>query len=75
MLEEALLGAIVTRACEASKIYQEGNSVQGVRGCLGRKVEIECHFATGGGSIMSEFEEFATKGGDGRFGLYGHCRS
>lgn len=74
VLEEALLGTIVPRARQTGEVDQEGGSVEGVRGSLRGQVEIEGHFAVGGGGIVGEFEELATEGCDCCFGLYRHCR-
>lgn len=72
VLEEAFLGTIVPRACQTSEVDQEGGSVEGVRGGLRGEVEVEGHFAIGGGSIVGEFEELAAEGCDCCFGLDRH---
>ena len=73
MLEETLLGAIVAGAGQTGEVYQEGHSVEGVHGGLRGQVEVEGHFAVGGGGIVGEFEELAAEGCDCCFGLDGHC--
>lgn len=47
--------------------------MEGGGGGLGGEVEVECHFAVGGGGMVGEFEELAAEGGDCGFGLDGHC--
>ena len=73
MLEETFLGAIVARAGETGEVYEDGHSMEGVHGGLRRQVEIEGHFAVGGGGIVREFEELASEGCDCCFCLEGHC--
>ena len=41
--------------------------MQRIGGSLRGKVEIEGHFAIGGGGIVGEFEKLAAEGGDGGF--------
>ena len=73
VLEETLLGAIVARAGQTGEVYQEGDSVEGVHGGLRGQVEVEDHFAVGGGGIVGDFEELASEGCDCCFSLDGHC--
>ena len=47
--------------------------MEGIRGGLRGQVEVEGHFAIGGGGIVGEFEELAAEGCDCCFGLDGHC--
>ena len=74
VLEETLLGSVVARTGQAGEVYQEGSLVEGVRGRLGGQVEVEGHFAIGGGGVVGEFEQFASKGCDCCFCLYRHGR-
>ena len=46
--------------------------MEGVRGGLRGQVEVEGHFAIGGGGIVGEFEEFAPEGCDCCFCLDRH---
>ncbi len=73
VLEESLLCPIVPGAGQTGQVYQEGNFVEGIGGGLRGQVEVECHFAVGGGGIVGEFEELAPEGCDCRFCLYRHC--
>ena len=73
MLEEPLFRPVVPGAGQAGEVDQEGAFVQRVRGDLWGQVEVEGHFAVGGGGVVGEFEEFAAEGGDGCLGLDGHC--
>ena len=73
VLEETLLRPVIASACQPGQVDQEGNFVEGIRSRLRGKVEIEGHFAIGGGGIVGEFEELATEGCDCRFCLYRHC--
>lgn len=54
VLKKTLLGAIVSGAGQSGEVYEEGHSVQRVRGGLGWKVEVESHFAIGGRGIVGE---------------------
>lgn len=74
MLEEALFRPIVPRARQTGEVDQEGGSVEGIRGGLRGQVEVEGHFAIGGGGIVGEFEELAAEGCNCCFGLDRHCR-
>lgn len=69
MLEEAFLRPIVPGARQAGQVDQEGDLVERIRGRLRGQVEVESHFAIGGGCIVRKFEEFAAKGFDCGFGL------
>lgn len=73
-LEESLFRPVVPGARQAGQVDEEGDSVEGVRGGLRGEVEVEGHFAVGGGGMVGEFEEFAAEGGDCRYCLDGHCR-
>ena len=73
-LEESLFRPVVPGARQAGQVDEEGDSVEGVRGGLRGEVEVEGHFAVGGGGMVGEFEEFAAEGGDCRFCLDRHCR-
>jgi hypothetical protein len=70
VLEEALLSAIVASTCQARKVEKNGDFL--VLGCLGREVEVQCHFAASGCGIMGELEEPAAEGGDCCCGFKGH---
>lgn len=72
MLEEALLGAIVGGAGETGQVDEDGDFLRGVLDGLGRQVEVEGHFAAGGGGGMAELEELSAKGGDGCLRCDGH---
>ena len=74
MLEKPLLGAVVAGAGQAGEVDEEGGFVEGVRGRLRGQVEVEGHFAVGGGGMVGELEQFAAEGCDCRFGLDGHGR-
>ena len=80
VLEETLFGAVVGRAGEAGEVDEQGHFFAecgcgglglglglGLRG----QVEVEGHFAAGGGGVVGEFEEFAAEGGDCCFCFYG----
>ena len=56
MLEETLLRPIIASACQPGQVNQEGDFVEGIRSRLRGEVEIEGHFAIGGGGIVGEFE-------------------
>lgn len=74
MLEKALLRAILRRTGQSRQINQHGN-LAGRAGVdsTGRQVQIERHFAAGGGGIVAELEELAAEGGDaGLFSDAGH---
>lgn len=73
MLEETLLGTIVTGTCQAGEIDQQGSFVKGIDGRLGREIKIESHLAIGGGGLVGTFKELTTEAGDGRFGCCSHC--
>ena len=70
VLEEPFLGPVVSRAGQSGQIDQKRYSVQA---CLRWEVEIEAHLAVGARGIVRQFEELAAEGGDGCFGLDGHC--
>ena len=72
MLEEALLGAIVGRAGQTGQVDEDGDFLRGVLEGLGRQVEVEGHFATGGGGGMAELEQLSAEGGDGCLRCDGH---
>ena len=72
VLEEALLSAIVARACQSGEVYQDGNFVQRVRCCLRRKVQVECHLAICCQGIVRQCQQLAAKAGDGRVGSDRH---
>lgn len=48
--------------------------MEGICGGLGGQIEIEGHFAIGGGGIVGKLEEFAPEGCDCCFRLDGHLR-
>ena len=70
VLEETLLGPVVTRAGQSGQIDQQRYPLQG---CLRWEVEIEGHLALRARGIVGQFEELAAERGDGCFGLNGHC--
>lgn len=75
MLEKALLRAILRRAGQSGQVNQHGDRAG--RGavavdCAGGQVQVEGHFAAGGGGIVGEFEQFAAERGDPGFFGDGH---
>ena len=72
MLEETLFGTVVAGARQSSQIYQQRDFVEWIDSRLRRKVEVEGHFAIGGGGIVGAFQELAAEAGDGGFCCYGH---
>ena len=65
MLEETLLGAVLSCAGQTGEVDQNGNLLVLA---LGREVEVEGHFTAGGGGIVTELQKLAAKGGDGSLG-------
>ena len=72
VLEEAFLGTVVGRTCQAREVDEQRDLVQRVCGGLGWKIEVEGHLAIGGRGIVGELEELAAEGGDGSFCLNRH---
>jgi len=54
VLEETFLGTVVSRASQTGEVYEEGHFVRRIRGGLRWEVEVESHFAIGGGGIVGE---------------------
>lgn len=68
VLEKALLGAVVGRAGQPGQINQDGDLLGRVLEGLWGQVEVEGHFAFGGGGGMAELEQLAAEGGNGGLG-------
>lgn len=73
VLEESFFGAVITGACQAGKVDKQWDSVERVEDRLWWHVEVEPHFAIGGGGIVGAFEQLAAEAGDGGFRRHGHC--
>lgn len=69
MLEEALLGAVLSSAGQTRQINQDRDLLVL---SLRRQVQIEGHFAAGGSSIVAQLEQLTAEGGDGSLGGDGH---
>lgn len=74
MLEKALLRAILRRAGQSRQINQHGDlASRAAVDSTGRQVQVERHFAAGGGGIVAELKQLAAEGGDtGLFSDAGH---
>lgn len=73
MLEESLLGTVVTGTCQAGKIDKQGSFIKGIEDRLRGEIKIESHFAIGDGGFVNTFQELAAEAGNGRFRRCSHC--
>lgn len=64
MLEKALLRAIIRRTGQPGQVDQHGDLGRAAFRSTRRQVQVERHFAAGGGGIVAELEELAAEGGD-----------
>lgn len=69
MLEEALLGAVLSSARQAGQVDQDGDLLVL---SLGRQVQIEGHLAASGSGIVAQLEQLTAEGGNGSLGGDGH---
>lgn len=72
MLEEALLRTVVGGAGQAREVDEDGDFPGGCLEGLWGEVEVEGHFAFGGGGGVGKLEELSAERGDGCFGRDGH---
>jgi hypothetical protein len=72
VLEETLLGAVVTCAGQTGQIDEDGNLLSRALESLRRKEQVELHFAVGGSSLVGKLQELASERGDGGSGFNRH---
>lgn len=72
MLEETLLGAVVTSASQTRQINQDGDLFCRALESLRRKEQVELHFTVCGSGLVGKLQELASERGNGGSGFDRH---
>ena len=72
MLEETLLGAVVTSAGQTGQVDEDGNLLSRAFESLRGKEQVKLHLAVGRSSLVGKLQKLAAKRGDGGSGFDRH---